>query len=78
MVHGVPRCNHRECRFTTSEDFALRIARLRQLLRTSVVTLSASCLMATPLLLPAPTQILEDLGRFTDRASDEGTSDEGT
>ncbi len=68
-VHGVARCNHREFGFTTSEEFELRVARLREMLRTPVVTLSASPPDGDPAPAPGPHPILEELGRFSHRVA---------
>jgi len=62
-VHVVARCNNREFYFTTSEDFELLLAHLRELVRTYEVTLYAYTLMSNHmhLLLQAPKA--EALGR---------------
>ena len=55
-VHVVARCNNREFCFTTPEDFELLLAHLREMIRTSDVTLYAYTLMSNHihLLLQAP------------------------
>jgi len=62
-VHGVARCNNRECSFTAPADFAALLAHLRELVRTYEVTLYAYTLMSNHihLLLQAPKR--EALGR---------------
>jgi putative transposase len=55
-VHGAARCNKQESCFTTPEDFELLLALLREMIRTSDVTLYAYTLMSNHihLLLQAP------------------------
>jgi putative transposase len=61
--HGVDRCKNREVSFPTAEEFALRLAHLRERIRTSAGIRSASTRMANHghRLLQAPTH--EALGR---------------
>jgi putative transposase len=59
----VARCNNREVCFTTSEDFELLVALLREMLRTYEVTLYAYTLMANHLRLLLQAPQAEALGR---------------
>ena len=45
-MHVVARCNNREVYFTTADDFALLIAHVRELVRTTGVTVYAYTLMS--------------------------------
>ena len=62
-LHGVARCNNRECSFMTPEDFAVLLARLHELVRTYEVTLYAYTLMSNHLHLLLQAPKLEALGR---------------
>ena len=46
--HVGARCKHRECSFTTADDFAVLRAHLRELVRTDEVPVDAYTLRATP------------------------------
>jgi len=62
-VHVVARCNNREFCFTSSEDFALLVALLREMLRTYEVPLYAYTLMSNHLHLLMKAPQAEALGR---------------